>query len=106
MNSTRTPRTWGRARLLAFTLPVFAATAALAQQTPAPGTTEETTKVKLETFTVVGSRRHGDNRRLELEVGLARHRCEIDVPADTDVTKNGHVAVKPTDWRLFPAKPA
>ena len=52
--------------------------------------------------TVTGSRRHGDIRRLELEVGLARHRCEIDVPADSDVSRNGRVAVKPTDWRLFP----
>jgi sulfate/thiosulfate transport system ATP-binding protein len=55
---------------------------------------------------VVGSRRHGDIRRLELEVGLARHRCEIDVPADADIPKKGRVAVKPTDWRLFPVKPS
>jgi sulfate/thiosulfate transport system ATP-binding protein len=52
--------------------------------------------------TIIGSRRHGDIRRLELEVGLARHRCEIDVPADADVPKTGRVAVKPAKWRLFP----
>jgi sulfate transport system ATP-binding protein len=54
--------------------------------------------------TVVGSRRHGDNRRLELEVGLKRHRCEIDVPVDADIPKKGRLAVRPTKWRLFPAK--
>jgi sulfate transport system ATP-binding protein len=54
--------------------------------------------------TVTGARRHGDIRRLELEVGLARHRCEIDVPADSDVPKKGRVAVKPTHWRLFPGR--
>lgn len=52
MNSTRTPRSWGLARLLAFTLPAFAVTAAFAQ------TSEEAPKekVNLETFTVTGSR--------------------------------------------------
>jgi sulfate transport system ATP-binding protein len=53
---------------------------------------------------VSGSRRHGDSRRLELEVGLARHRCEIDVPADSELTKKGRVAFKLTDWRIFPAR--
>jgi len=52
--------------------------------------------------TVCGSRRHGDIRRLELEVGLARHRCEIDVPADAGLAKTGRLAVKPVKWRLFP----
>jgi sulfate transport system ATP-binding protein len=52
---------------------------------------------------VSGTRRHGDIRRLELEVGLARHRCEIDVPADSEVVKKGRVAVKLTGWRLYPA---
>ena len=49
MNSTRTPRTWGLARLLALTLPVFAAQAAFAQDTAAPDA------VKLETYVVTGS---------------------------------------------------
>jgi sulfate transport system ATP-binding protein len=53
---------------------------------------------------VSGSRRHGDVRRLELEVGLARHRCEIDVAADSDIAKKGRVAFKLTDWRLYPAR--
>lgn len=52
MNPTRIPRSWGLARLLALTLPAFAATAAFAQ------TSEEAAKekVNLETFTVTGSR--------------------------------------------------
>jgi sulfate transport system ATP-binding protein len=53
---------------------------------------------------VSGSRRHGDVRRLELEVGMARHHCEIDVPADSEVTKKGRVAVKLTNWLIFPAR--
>ena len=51
MNSTRTPRTWGLARLLALTLPVFAAQAAFAQTT----VSVEGETVKLEKFTVTGS---------------------------------------------------
>ncbi len=57
MNSTRTPRSWGLARLLALTLPAFAATAAIAQtaeETKAEA--EKADKVKLETFSVTGSR--------------------------------------------------
>ncbi|MES1194701.1 MAG: TonB-dependent receptor plug domain-containing protein, partial [Opitutus sp.] len=50
MNSTRTPRSWGLARLLALTLPAFAATAAFAQQ---PATKDDT--VKLEKYVVTGS---------------------------------------------------
>jgi sulfate transport system ATP-binding protein len=53
---------------------------------------------------VVGSRRRGDIRRLELEVGLARHHCEIDVPVEADVPNKGRVAVTLTSWRLFPVK--
>ena len=52
MNSTRTPRTWGRARLLAFTLSVFAATAAFAQS---PAAADAGDTMKLEKFTVTGS---------------------------------------------------
>ncbi|MBI2784763.1 MAG: TonB-dependent receptor plug domain-containing protein [Gammaproteobacteria bacterium] len=52
MNSTRTPHSWGRARLLALALPVFAATAAFAQTAASPAEGEP---VKLEKFTVTGS---------------------------------------------------
>lgn len=54
---------------------------------------------------VVGSRRRGDIRRFELEVGSARRRCEIDLPVDADVPNKGHVAVNLTNWRLFPSAP-
>ncbi len=54
MNSTRTPHRWGPARLLALALSVFAAQAAFAQS--AEETKAEADKVKLETFTVTGSR--------------------------------------------------
>ncbi len=53
MNSTRTPRPWGLARLLALSLPAFAASAAFAQTA---GNETKDEKVKLETFSVVGSR--------------------------------------------------
>jgi sulfate/thiosulfate transport system ATP-binding protein len=53
---------------------------------------------------VIGSRRIGDIRRLELETGLARHRFEVDVPLDVDVQKKGRLAVQLTSWKLFPAK--
>jgi len=57
MNPTRTPRSWGLARLLALTLPALAATAAFAQQTSETGASTATSdKLKLETFSVVGSR--------------------------------------------------
>jgi sulfate transport system ATP-binding protein len=52
---------------------------------------------------VIGSRRIGDIRRLELETGLARHRFEVDVPLDVDVQKKGRLAVQLTSWKLFPA---
>lgn len=55
MNSTRTPHTWGLARLLALTLTAFAATAAFAQTADETAQNEKD-KVKLEPFTVVGSR--------------------------------------------------
>ncbi len=51
MNSTRTPRSWGLARLLALSLPAFAATAAIAQDNT--GSNDDT--VKLEKFVVTGS---------------------------------------------------
>jgi sulfate transport system ATP-binding protein len=53
---------------------------------------------------VIGSRRIGDIRRLELETGLARHRFEVDVPLDVDVQKKGRLAVQLTKWKLFPAQ--
>ena len=54
MNPTRTPHSWGLARLLALTLPVFAATAAFAQSDAATSTSKDDT-MKLEKYTVTGS---------------------------------------------------
>jgi sulfate transport system ATP-binding protein len=51
---------------------------------------------------VTGSRRLGDARRLELEIG--EHRCEIDVPADADFPRKASVAIQPTSWRLYPVQ--
>ncbi len=56
MNSNRTPHPRGLARLLALALSAFAISTTVAQQPAATGSTDETGKVKLETFTVVGSR--------------------------------------------------
>jgi sulfate transport system ATP-binding protein len=52
---------------------------------------------------VRSSRRVGDWRRIELEVGSARHRCEVDVPVEVEVPRAGRLAVQPTRWRLFPS---
>ena len=53
--------------------------------------------------TVVGLRRIGDVRRVELEAGSARRRFEIDVPLAVDVQKQRRLAVRLTNWKLFPA---
>jgi sulfate transport system ATP-binding protein len=52
---------------------------------------------------VSGSRRVGDMRRLEVEIGRARHRIEIDVAAGFEIARAGRIAVQPTEWRIFPA---
>jgi len=52
---------------------------------------------------VTGSRRLGDARRLELEIG-GQHRCEIDVPADADFPRKASVAIQPTSWKLYPGQ--
>jgi sulfate transport system ATP-binding protein len=54
---------------------------------------------------VVAERRHGASRRLETEVGIARHRVEIDVPVGADRPAGGRITLKPTRWRLFPGHP-
>ncbi len=56
MNTQRTPRGWGQARLFALTLSAFAATAAFAQQTSAPASTgNDGTPVELEKLVITGS---------------------------------------------------
>jgi len=50
----------------------------------------------------VAERRHGAVRRLELEIGMRRHRIEIDVPADDPKSKKGdRVSILPNRWWLF-----
>jgi sulfate transport system ATP-binding protein len=50
---------------------------------------------------VVSELRHGPTRRLAIEVGLRRHRIEIDVSADTAPKKGSRVVILPRRWRLF-----
>ncbi|MBN8999738.1 MAG: sulfate ABC transporter ATP-binding protein, partial [Rhizobiales bacterium] len=52
---------------------------------------------------IVGERRHGARRRLDLEVGSGRHRAEIDVAVEAPRPADGLVAFRPERWRLFPA---
>jgi sulfate transport system ATP-binding protein len=50
---------------------------------------------------VVTELRHGPTRRLAIEVGLRRHRIEIDVAADTAPKKGSRIVILPNRWRLF-----
>jgi sulfate transport system ATP-binding protein len=50
---------------------------------------------------VVSELRHGPTRRLAIEVGLKRHRIEIDVGAEAGGKKDSRVVVLPRSWRLF-----
>jgi sulfate transport system ATP-binding protein len=52
--------------------------------------------------TVVSELRHGSTRRLAVEVGVKRHRIEVDVAADTASRKGGRVVIVPRAFRLFP----
>jgi len=55
--------------------------------------------------TVVASRRVGGTRRLELELGGARHRVEIDVPIDHPAAQRSAISFRPKVWRIFPDMP-
>jgi sulfate transport system ATP-binding protein len=55
---------------------------------------------------IVGSRRHGGTRRIEMEVGASRQRVEIDVPVDAAVGGTGRLLLRPRRWHLFPAASA
>ena len=51
---------------------------------------------------VISERRHGAVRRLEVEIGMARHRIEVDVKADEPRAKKGdRISVLPNHWWLF-----
>ena len=52
---------------------------------------------------VSAQRRHGSHRRLEIEIGAARHRVEIDVAPDTNIPLRSEVSVKLTQATLYPA---
>jgi sulfate transport system ATP-binding protein len=53
---------------------------------------------------VISERRHGAVRRLEVEIGMKRHRIEVDVRADEPRSKKGdRISVLPNHWWLFQA---
>ncbi len=55
---------------------------------------------------VISERRHGAVRRIEVEIGMGRHRVEVDVKADeARAHKGDRVSVLPNHWWLFDAPP-
>ncbi len=50
----------------------------------------------------VASRRSGGKRRVELEVGGARDRIEIEIPAEHPASEKSRIAFRPRHWKLFP----
>jgi sulfate transport system ATP-binding protein len=53
---------------------------------------------------IIAERRHGASRRLDVEIGMRRHRIEIDVPANHPRSQKGdRISVLPTRWWLFDA---
>jgi sulfate transport system ATP-binding protein len=56
---------------------------------------------------VISERRHGAVRRLEVEIGMRRHRIEVDVRADEPRSKRGdRISILPNHWWLFAAPKA
>lgn len=52
---------------------------------------------------VASSRRVGGTRRVELDIGGAGHRVEIDLPFDHPAGERTQIAFRPKRWTLFPA---
>ena len=52
--------------------------------------------------TVAASRRVAGTRRVELEIGGARDRVEIELPVEHPAGTNGRIAFRPKRWRVFP----
>ncbi|MDO9416253.1 sulfate/molybdate ABC transporter ATP-binding protein [Pararhizobium sp.] len=52
------------------------------------------------TGTVVASRRVAGTRHVELDVG-GTHRIEIEIPPEQAASEGGHIAFRPTRWKLF-----
>jgi hypothetical protein len=51
---------------------------------------------------VISERRHGAVRRLEVAVGVERHRIEVDVRADEPKSRKGDaISILPNRWWLF-----
>ncbi|MGV3633882.1 MAG: sulfate/molybdate ABC transporter ATP-binding protein [Pseudorhodoplanes sp.] len=51
--------------------------------------------------TVAASRRVAGTKRVELEIGGARHRVEIEVPAAHPAANASRIAFRPRRWKLF-----
>ena len=51
--------------------------------------------------TVISELRHGPTKRLAVEVGVKRHRIEVDVAAETASRKGSRVVIVPRAFRLF-----
>jgi sulfate transport system ATP-binding protein len=52
--------------------------------------------------TVAASRRVAGTRHVELEIGGAQHRVEIELPADHPAVGRSRVAFRPKKWKVFP----
>lgn len=52
--------------------------------------------------TVATSHRFAATRRVELEVGGARQRVEIELPVDHPAAQKSRIAFRPKKWKLFP----
>ncbi len=53
--------------------------------------------------TVATSRRTAGVRQVELEVGGAKEKVEIEIPVDHPATTKSRIAFKPKRWSVFPA---
>ncbi|MDI6028039.1 sulfate/molybdate ABC transporter ATP-binding protein [Corticibacterium sp. UT-5YL-CI-8] len=53
--------------------------------------------------TVVASRRVAGTRRVELEIGGARERVEIELPIEHPAAQKSRIAFRPRRWRVFPS---
>jgi sulfate/thiosulfate transport system ATP-binding protein len=52
--------------------------------------------------TVANSRRVAGTRRVELEIGGAQHRVEIELPVEHPAAGKSRIAFRPRKWRAFP----
>ncbi len=50
---------------------------------------------------VTAVRRHEGVRRIEMEVGAARHRIEVEVPIESQINGSGRLSLRPRRWKLF-----